>query len=60
MPVTEDDMNVNRGFFSRGFILTVTLVATALIILNAILISCYIKRRGARKQPIGEQRARPH
>ena len=52
-PVIDDDLDKDRGFFSRSFILTVTLIAAALIILNLILLFCYVKRRGARKQQLG-------
>ncbi len=38
------------GPLSRGLILTIVLVAAALVILNVVVVSCYVKRRGDRKQ----------
>jgi len=34
---------------SRGIILTITLVAGLLLALNVVLISCYVRRKAARK-----------
>ena len=48
MLLKPDDKNIERTI-SRGIILTITLVAAALLILNVVLISFYVKRR-AKKQ----------
>ena len=48
MLLKPDDKDIERTI-SRGIILTITLVAAALLILNVVLISFYVKRR-ARKQ----------
>ena len=41
--------------FSRAIILIITLVSLFLLVLNVILISCYVKRRGARKHLHGKR-----
>ena len=48
MLLKPDDKDIERTI-SRGIILTITLVAAALLILNVVLISFYVKRR-AKKQ----------
>ena len=39
---------------TRGIILTITLVAGVLLILNVILISCYVRRKAERKRLNGK------
>jgi len=38
----------------RGIVIVITLAAAAVLVANAALLSCYVKRRGDRKQLIGE------
>jgi len=39
-----------EGRLSRGIIVTITLVAALLLILNVVLISCYVRRRNAARK----------
>ena len=53
MPLESDNV---EGRLSRGIIVTITLVAALLLILNVVLISCYVRRRNAaRKQLHGKK-----
>lgn len=52
LPLESDNV---EGRLSRGIIVTITLVAALLLILNVVLISCYVRRRNAaRKQLHGK------
>ncbi len=48
------DRGTGSTGFSRGLILVVTLAAAALLIVNVVLVSCYVKRKGARKHLLGK------
>ncbi len=47
LPLESDNV---EGRLSRGIIVTITLVAALLLILNVVLISCYVRRRNAAKK----------
>ncbi|XP_059087472.1 nephrin-like isoform X2 [Tigriopus californicus] len=49
IPITHRDDKIERTI-SRGIIITITLVAGALLFLNVILISCYVRRKKSRKR----------
>ena len=45
------EITKNNGIAeTRGIILTITLVAAVLLVLNVILISCYVRRKAERKR----------
>ena len=44
-PLTSDNSGIAE---TRGIILTITLVAAVLLVLNVILISCYVRRKAKR------------
>ena len=52
MLLKPDDKDIERTI-SHGIILTITLVAAALLILNVVLISFYVKRRAKKQRTSG-------
>ena len=47
-PVTTEDKGIEEKL-SKGIILTITLVAAMLFVLNVILISCYVRRKAQKR-----------
>ncbi len=47
-PVTETVKDPSR--VTRGLILTLTLIGAALVLINIVIISCYVRRRNAKKK----------